>query len=267
MAKHIRIAGVAALVLIAGLALAQAALDNDAVTKMVKGGLGDDVIVSMINSQPGHYTVTPDALIQLKQAGLSEKVINAMVAKSAGGASSAPAAAAPAAAAAAGAAPLVDDVGIYYKKDGKWVEMLPEVVNWKTGGFMKSFATNGIVKGDINGHIEGKSAKTSVATPLDFLIYMQEGVAITEYQLLRLRNSGNSREFRSTTGGVIHSSGGAQRDEVEFADNAKKIAPRTYEIQLGPDIKAGEYGFLPPGAMSSSNMASSGKMYSFHVLE
>jgi hypothetical protein len=258
MLKHTRIV-IVALVLLTGAVLAQAVLNNDAVIKMAKGGLGDDVIVSMIKSQPGNYTVDPDTLIQLKKGGLSNAVISAMVGKNAAGS-------VPAAAPVAAATPAVDEVGIYYKKDDQWVEMLPEVVTWKTGGALKSFASRGIVKGDINGHIEGKSAKTSVTTPLDFLIYMSDNVAITEYQLLRLRDSGGTaREFRSTTGGVIHSSGGAQRDELDF--EGKKIAPRMYEVILGPDVIAGEYGFLPPGAISSSNMASSGKIYSFHVLE
>lgn len=261
MAKHLR-SLLIVLVLVAGLAIAQAVLDNDAVTKMAKAGLGDDVIVSMINSQPGKYALDTDSLIKLKQGGLSEKVISAMITKNAGG--GAPAAS-PAAAPAAGA-PMVDEIGVYYKKDDKWTLLLPEVVNFKTGGFLKSLATDGVVKGDVNGHLEGKGAKTNVTTPLDFLVYMQDGVNITEYQLLRLRISGNGREFRSVTGGVVHSSGGAQRDEVELPE-AKKIAPRTYEITLGPDVKTGEYGFLPPGATSSSNMASGGKMYTFHVLE
>jgi hypothetical protein len=67
------------------------------------------------------------------------------------------------------------------------------------------------------------------------------------------------------TGGVVHSSGGAKRDEVQF--EGKKIAPRMYEIVIANGMKNGDYGFLPPGALSSSNMASSGKRYSFHVIE
>ena len=247
--------------LFTGIVLAQTILNNDAVIKMAGAGLGDDVIVSTIRSTAGNYKLDPDSLIQLKKAGLSEKIISAMIEKNAGGPapSTAPVAAAP-------AAPLVDEVGVYVKnKDGKWVELLPEVVNWKSGGALKRFATDGIVKGDVNGHLEGKASKNSLNTPLDFLIYMQEGVAITEYQLLRLRESGNSREFRSVTGGVVHSSGGAQRDNVDF--DGKKLAPRMYEVVLGNDVKTGDFGFLPPGAMSSSNMASSGKMYTFHVIE
>jgi hypothetical protein len=261
MLKHLWINTIL-LVIVAGTAFAQSALNNDSITKMAKAGLGDDVIVSMIKGQPGSYLVDPDVVIQLKSAGLSEKVISAMVEKSS--ASSVPSmtpAAAP-----AKAAPLVDEVGVYFKdKNDKWVEMLPEVVNWKTGGFLKTLATDGIVKGDLNGHVQGKASKNSLNTPLDFLIYAPEGVAVTEYQLLHLHESGNSREFRSVTGGVIHASGGASRDEVEF--EGKKIAPRMYEIVLANGVKNGDYGFLPPGAQSSSNMASSGKIYSFHVNE
>jgi hypothetical protein len=162
--------------------------------------------------------------------------------------------------------PPVDEVGVYFKnKDDKWIEISPEVVNWKSGGFLKTLATDGLVKGDVNGHLEGKTSRNALNTPLDFLIYTPEGVAITEYQLLRLRESGNSREFRSVTGGVVHSSGGAKRDVVEF--ESKKIAPRMYEIALGNGVKTGDYGFLPPGAMSSSNLASAGKIYTFHIIE
>ncbi len=262
MNKILKIA-VVTLVLVVSIS-AQQALNNDSVTKMVKAGLADDTIVSMIKNQPGSYAVDVDAVIQLKKAGISEKIINAMIEKN--GANSAPPAAVAPSASASSAPPLVDEVGLYYKdKNNKWVEMLPEVVNWKSGGFLKSLASDGLVKGDMNGHIQGKVSHYSLNTPLDFLVYMPENVAITEYQLLRLRESGDAREFRSTTGGVVHSSGGAQRDEVEF--QSKKIAPRFYEIVLGDNVKTGEYGFLPPGAMSSSNMASSGKIYTFHVIE
>jgi hypothetical protein len=244
---------------------AQQTLNNDAITKMVKAGLGDDTIVSMIKSQPGNYKIDTDSVIQLKAAGVSEKVLNAMIEKSSPSSATPTPSASSESAAPTPASFGIDEVGVYFKnKDDKWIEILPEIVNWKTGGALKHFASDGLVKGDLNGHIEGKASKNALNTPLDFLIYMPDGVAVTEYQLLRLRISGDSREFRSTTGGVVHSSGGAQRDEVEF--QAKKIAPRLYEVVL-PDVKSGDFGFLPPGAVSSSNMASSGKIYSFHVIE
>jgi len=142
---------------------------------------------------------------------------------------------------------------------------MPEIVNFKTGGVLKSMMTNGIVKGDVNGHIQGPHAKLGVTFPVVFAVYVPEGTAITEYQLLRLRPNNDSREFRSVTGGVAHISGGATRDAIEF--QSEKIAPRVYRITLQSSTGKGEYGILPPGATGSSNMGSSGKIYSVSVTE
>ena len=81
---------------------------------------------------------------------------------------------------------LPRDIGVYAKQKGRWVEVLPEVVNWKSGGVFKTIATGGIVKGDVNGHLEGTSSRNSFPRPIEFVIVLPEGVSITEYQLLRL---------------------------------------------------------------------------------
>ncbi len=243
---------------------AQQPLKNDSVVKLAKAGLADDTIVATINASPGAYDTSADGLVALKTAGISDKVISAMVVKAAGG-TTAPAAA-PAAVAGSALPPGIDEIGVYYKdKTGAWTSLMPEVVNFKTGGALKSFATNGIVKGDMNGHVEGGHAKTTVTFPVVFAVYVSEGTAITEYQLLRYRTHDTSREFRSMTGGVFHSSGGAARDTVEF--HADKIAPRLYQITLDATLGKGEYGLLPPGSYSSSNMASGGKVYSVSIIE
>ncbi len=62
---------------------AQQVLNNDTVIKMAKAGLSDDTVVTTINSSPGTYDTTPDGLIALKQAGVSDKVIAAVVNKGA----------------------------------------------------------------------------------------------------------------------------------------------------------------------------------------
>ena len=142
---------------------------------------------------------------------------------------------------------------------------MPEIVNFKTGGVLKSVATIGIVKGDLNGHVAGGRGKTNVSFPVVLAVYVPEGTAITEYQLLRFRISGDSREFCSVTGGVMHVSGGADRDSLDF--QSEKIAPRVYQITLQPSTGRGEYGLLPPGANGSSNMGSSGKIYSMSITE
>jgi hypothetical protein len=249
------------LFVVAALATAQQALNNEAIVKMVKAGLAEELIVSTIQSQPGSYSLGADDLIALKSAGVSEKILAAMVAKSTAGTSSP----APAAKEDPAVEAPVKDVGVYYKKGGEWVELLPEVVNWRTGGVLKSIATAGLVSGDINGVLQGANSRNSVKSPVEILVYAPEGVAITEYQLLRLRQKSDRREFRTITGGVLRASGGATRDLVPF--EGKKIAPRTWIVIL-PNLGAGEYGFLAPGAVSSQHASAQlGKMYTFRLLE
>jgi hypothetical protein len=243
--------------------IAQQQLDNAAVVKLVKAGLSDDVIVSTVNASEGLYDTSANGLIALKSAGVSDKVISAIVLKTSG----TPPAPAPGAVQSGSALPPgIDEVGVYYKdKTGAWAALLPEVVNFKSGGILKSFATDGLVKGDINGNVPNAHAKTTVFFPVVLAVYAPEGTAITEYQLLRYRTHESSREFRSRTGGVFHSSGGAARDLVEF--QAEKIATRLYQITLDSTLGKGEYGLLPPGSYSSSNMASGGKIYSVSIVE
>jgi hypothetical protein len=240
--------------------LAQEPLTNASIEKMAKAGLGDDVIVSMIQSQPGHYELTPDTLISLKKDGISEKVLAAMAAKNA----------APAVAPAAAAGtkdPYEDlDIGVYYKLKDVWTLIPSEAVNWKTGGALKSFATQGIVKGDVNGHLNGKQSATQLRTPLEILIKAPEGSEATDYQLVHMHVNSDNREFRTKTGGVFHASGGATKDAVQFQQT--RIAKHVYTVTL-PDKLAsgGEYGFLAPGLTNSTASGSTGKAYTFHFLE
>lgn len=285
-----RKAFLACLVLLLGSALmAQQSLTNDSVIKLVKAGLSEDLIVTTINSSPGTYDTSANGLIALKQAGASDKVIAAVVLKAAGPSATLPASApaggsgttlggttigngsmAPGGSPAAGSAlPAgVDSVGVYYL-DGNsntWQEVPAEVVNFKTGGALKHIATVGVIKQDMNGLLGGNRSRTILKFPASFIFYVPEGRAPGEYQLLRLRVNADSREFRASTGGVVHQSGGAIRDEVDYTP--KKIAPRVYQIILGEEIGKGEYGFLPPSdTVSGNNIASSGKIYTFALVE
>ena len=246
------------------------------IIKLSKAGISDDTIIEQIRAKHQSFDLSTDQLLQLKEARVSERVIQVMInPQSNGNSTNAAGVTKPvvqptvASANAATTAktepnPLPTDIGVYAKLKDAWIEVMPEVVNWKTGGVVKSVATVGVVKGDVNGHVNGPASPNHLTTPVQFLIVLPDGVAITEYQLLRLHPHSNSREFRTVTGGVFHVSGGATRDLLPF--DSKKIAPRTYQVSFGSS--AGQYGFLPPGAVMSSNAAaSSGKIYSFAIVE
>jgi hypothetical protein len=239
------------------LLVAQQTLNNDAVIKLIKAKLSDDLIVSTINATPGSYDTSVNGIIALKAAGASDKVVKAIEQKSSGGAAATEASGLPAG---------IDEVGVYFKdKTGAWTTLMPEMVDFKSNGALKNIASAGIVKGDRNGIIENQHAKTSLTFPVVLAVYVPEGTAITEYQLYRLRLNGNSREFLSGAGGVMHVSEGATRDYVDFQPD--KIAPRVYQITLPADTGKGEYGLLPPGEVDSSKKGSGEKIYTVSITE
>jgi hypothetical protein len=67
------------------LLLAQQTLDNDSVVKLRKAGFSEDVIVGAINRSPGTYDTSTEGLIALKNAGLTNTEIAAMIAKASAG--------------------------------------------------------------------------------------------------------------------------------------------------------------------------------------
>lgn len=260
---HLITCGVMGIVL--AIPQSQKPLTNADIIQMVKAGFDEETIIKAIGANKPAFDTSVQGLMELKNANVSTKVINAVLAS-----------ATPTSQPAAGAAPpaqpgmtdLPSEVGVYMNKDNQWVEIQPEVVNWKTGGVLKSIATAGIVKGDINGRINGAHSRNAAKAPMEFLIVAPEGVAITEYQLIHLREQKDAREFRTVTGGVLHVSGGATRDLVQF--EGTKVVSRTFSVKL-QSLGAGEYGFLPPSALAGSGGAggagSIGKMYTFRIGE
>lgn len=251
----------AVLCLCAATALAQAAkpLTNDDIVQMVKANFSEETIVKAVEANGGNFDTSVPGLLALKQAGVSEKVINAVlvVSKAKSGSGVAP----PANAAGSESPAAAFDVGVYVKEGGKYREMQPEIVNLRTGGMLKALATGGLSGGHINGTIRNPHSPNITGIPAEFVIRCPEGIAITEYQLLRLDEKKDRREFRAMTGGVVHASTGADKNAVVF--KFEKIGPATYKIVLSA-LKQGEYGFLPPG-LSSVSAASSGKMYTFGI--
>jgi hypothetical protein len=235
-------------------------LANKDILDMASLGLGDEVILEKIRSAPETgFTTDMESLKALKAAHISDPVIRAMINPKAAAAANPSSAAAPAPA----NPDMPDDVGIYIKARGKLKEVTPEVVGYKTGGVLKSFATQGLDKGHRNGTVQGPKSALQVGTDAEFIVRCPEGTAITEYQLLRLDMKGDRREFRAWTGGVFHSSEGAEKNAEKFA--SEKLAPRVFRLKL-PQLKKGEYGILPPGS-TSGNIASSGKLYTFGIVE
>jgi hypothetical protein len=248
---------------------AQNSITNDSIIKMTKAGLEEVIILQSIQTQPTRFDLNPDNLIALKEAGVSQPVIAAMQAKSAGVSPRHPLGTLRRNDLSAneekdigvvpGGGQTLYENGVYYKdKKGEWVPLKTEKAIQKSGGWVKSTLTHGIISKDLNGFVYGQHSPLHLAGRLEVLIYAPSGVDAAEYDFIRFRDKSNGREFRATTGGVFHSRTGAERDEIEF--NPQKIAPQMYTFTVPSDILKGEYGVLPPGI-------SVNKVYTFAIVE
>ena len=85
--KNFRLSTCWLLFAMAGLGFAQKSsqpITNADVVKMVKSGLPESVIVTAIQSRPGKFDISPNALIAMKKSGVTSAEMDAMVARSSG---------------------------------------------------------------------------------------------------------------------------------------------------------------------------------------
>ena len=71
------------------LPLSAVAMSNKDVIKMHNAGLSEETIISAMQKEQPEYDTKTDALIELKSAGVSEKIIQKMITLQSGGASTA----------------------------------------------------------------------------------------------------------------------------------------------------------------------------------
>jgi hypothetical protein len=236
-------------------------LKNDNVVAMTKAGIDDPTIIKMIEAGGTDFDASPDALIGLKNAGVSNRVIEAIVsaARSNAGTSS------------KGLYPQPDEIGVYVNLRERLVPLKVEIITWREGGVLKSMATAAASAGlaSTRGHLNGLVNKPMSALRLEsspvpeFLIYCAEGTSAEEYQLLSFWEKKDRREFRLATGGIVHASSGADMNVVSV--DIVRLGPRFYRVKPSYPLQKGEYGFLPPGAALSASAASAGKIYTFAI--
>ena len=238
--------------------LAQAPIDNEGVIKLVKSGMTEDMIISVIQQQPGAYVLGADDFVLLKAAGVSEKIIGVMLAKRKGEA----APGAPAGSALAVAAPsqrsTISGPGLYYKKGNEYFELLTEEVEWKSIGAVKNIASAGIVKKDLKGAISGASSRNFLTNPMEIILFPPSGVTVNSYILLPMKPDKGLREFNV---GPVNQKSGIAKWALPFG--VEKVGENMFRMVLQTPLAPGEYGILTATPSDSSTGSS---MHTFRVL-
>lgn len=216
------------------LLVAQQGLNNEAIIKMVKAGLSDDLIVTAINSQSGSYDTSANGLIFLNKSGVSDKVVQALVKKSTGNSSQSE----------GGDSSIfaLADSSVAYKKGDQWVDFEAERVDIKAGllgAMVPGRAAN------VDGRISGRSSKLELSPGAQIRISIPAGGNIVDCQLVRLHVKGNGREFHLAGGGFMKVEAGSGKDSVPF--ESKETAAHIFEVALPRDLERGEYGWVVAG--------------------
>ena len=273
-----RLASAAILFFAAIAGAGQEALNNDAVVKMVKSGLSEGLIITMIQNQPGAFTLNPDELSRLKNNGVSEKVLEAMINK--GGPSnlggSRPTGATPSAGASTANPndPLSPhDSGIYlYSRDrnGDYKLTVLEQAAYQGSktGMLGLVLTSGLKKAKTRAVIVGQHA--SIRTPdtqPTFYFYFEDKAAglgkggfgagavsnPNQFALVKLEVTKATRETVVATVGAF--GGGVGTDpKAMVMFKSEKIREGLYKVTPTAPMEAGEYCFL----VSQVNMGAFG---------
>jgi hypothetical protein len=239
--------------------LAQEPMNNDGIVRLVKSGMTEDLIISVIQQQPGSYSLGANDLAALKEASVSEKIIAAMLAKSNGDAT----AGVPAGAAKQSAAPTqrstISGPGLYYKKGNEYFELLTEEVEWRTSGAMKNIASAGIVKKDLNGALAGPSSRNFLTNPMEIVLAPPSGTAVNAYILLPMQPKNGVREFNV---GPVNRKSGVAKGAIPFG--VEKVGENLFRMVLPTPLGPGEYGIL--AATPADSSSGNSKMYTFRIL-
>jgi hypothetical protein len=242
---------------------AQDVLTNEAVLKLVKAGLGADMIVTMIKTQTSNFALNTEDIVSLKNGGAPDKVIAAMIVKGSGlvkpgAVDPAPKVEAPLTT--KDGIPLPDELGVYRLKDGKYVSIPPEILNLRTARGAQ-FLVGIMAAAKLNGSVANQHSSTHIAPETDFVVKLPEGTDPAEYLCVKFEVKKDRREVELARG-RINMSTGTQKNAVPF--ESEKLAKQIYRLKFGI-LKKGEYGLLPPGANISANATSAGKIYTFLV--
>jgi hypothetical protein len=235
-------------------AVAQEVLTNDSVIQMVKAGLPEAVVIAKIKSTATKFDLKTDSLVSLKKAGITDKVLEAMVAAGSGSSSTPSAMPAPPAPAVAAGALKNQDV-IYQLLGGKYVEMFATSANLETN--MAFFQSKSEVV------LEGRKAqyRTAEKQPVFLSTYSS-----TDAPLVRLKpgDEHNDRNLKIGSGAFMPF-GGTQkmgvRNEDKIAVTIERDARGFYRVTPAAPLAPGEYGFI----LATGFGAGSGKVYDFGV--
>ncbi|HRJ89149.1 MAG TPA: hypothetical protein PLN05_06895 [Pyrinomonadaceae bacterium] len=258
-------------------------MTNEEVISLSKAGLAPSVIIGKIRSSKSNFDLSTDSLIKLKQAGVSDDIVTAMLEAKSGK---------PTGGASAGASASAGDpndpmskhgYGIYlYEENGgqrKMTQLQPNVSaqNRTGGGFTAAVTPFGLGKVKTKANLPGRNANlqiTSTSPVFYFYLDVASGGLNTssgipsspnEFTLVRFNQRSDNREVTISKQNSWGGKGGLS-DEYVVPLKAEDLGNGIFRVTPAVDLKKGEYGFyLLNSGNSNVNAGIGSKFFDFGV--
>lgn len=268
------------LLFFASVAIAQEAMTNDEVISLTKAGLSPSIIIGKIRSSAPGFDLSTNSLIALKQAGVSDDVVAAMLeAKSGKSVTITPV-----------EAPAVDptdpmvrrNYGIYLYEllKGRRVmtQLRPTVsAQNRTGGVFTNSITYGITKIKQKANLPGRNADLQIPrTRPIFYFYLDSttgglntasGIPSdpNEFMLVRFNQRSDNREVTIAKQNAFGGKGGLS-DEYVVPFDSEDLGNGIFRVTPREELKKGEYGFyLVNSGNSNASAAIGAKFFDFGI--
>ena len=257
-------------------------MTNDEVISLSKAGLSPGIIISKIRSGKSNFDLSTDSLIKLKQSGVPDDIVAAMLEAKSGK----PSSSAISNTMAGGDDPnnpmAKHSYGIYlYEVRGerrKMTQLAPNVsAQNRTGGTFTSSLTYGISKVKVKSNLPGRNASLQIKdTQPVFYFYLDvssgglntaSGIPSSpnEFAMIRFNQRSDNREV---TIGKVNAFGGkgGLSDEYVVQFNSEDMGNGVYKVTPAAPLRTGEYAFyLLNSGNSNASAAVGAKFFDFGV--
>ena len=260
-------------------------LTNQDVVHMVKAGFDNQTVIKAIQANQTNFDVSPEALLALKNSGVNQTIIQAMLSRTTAeqnspvSATSGPSRRQLPPPAANPNDPMSSHApGIYWESTvGQSPRMLVlQPSNYSQGKMTGTFGmamSMGISKSKWKVVVGGPRASLRIpASQPEFWFYFANSGGSfgsgpstpSDFTLVKLERHGSDRELVVGKGGVFGvSSGVSSKDAIALS--SKQVSPGIYEAVPEKALRPGEYAFLPAGQGGMVLSMTGGKLFDFGV--
>ena len=208
----------------------QVPLTNDDVTRMFGAGLTETTIVQVIQKGPSNFDISPDALIKLKQQGVTAKIIEAMVTTKATPNSSTP------------TEMGINSKGVFAQNGAEW-KLIEEIssIEVRNVGYISSAVTMGIKEVRIVCVFRGEKAELQLDNPRPVFRIAGFGASARDVYIVAMRLNPDRRDLEMGRSGLIKklSYGFRKRDVRDVM--VKRLDDDLLEVTPKENLEPGEY--------------------------